>query len=506
MARAVGFPQERLDQFSDIRWRLNNLYSITNEKGEHIPFRCNWAQNELLDGLHYLNVILKARQLGFTTLIQLYMLDQCIFNSNTHAGTIAHTREDAEAFFTQKVRYAYDHLNEGIRAAVPAKQDSVRQLTFGNDSTIRVGTSLRSGTFQLLHVSEYGKLCAKFPEKAREVRTGAFNTVHPGQIIFVESTAEGQGGHFYDMCQDAQSLSRLDYELTPLDFKFHFYPWWRHPGYVLEPRGVRFTEDHVRYFDRLLDSHGIQLTERQRAWYVKKAAQQGADMKREFPSTPEEAFEAAIEGAYFANEMAQAEMEGRVKELPLEKGCKVNTEWDLGQNDEMVILWSQEVGGYRHYIDAYANSGYGLAHYAQVLQEKQKDRGFAYGEHYWPHDGSVRILDEAGRERREVMRDLGYSVNITPRPRDINDSIEKCRNMLGRCKFDAARCAELVKALKNYRKEWDEDRAVHKDKPLHDWASHWADALRTGAEARPTPVEFKQPINYPKQHVSRGVI
>jgi hypothetical protein len=74
----------------DRRWRLNNLYHIIDKDGRRIPFRLNWAQEALLDGLHHQNVILKARQLGFTTFIQLFMLDACLFNSNIRAGTIAH--------------------------------------------------------------------------------------------------------------------------------------------------------------------------------------------------------------------------------------------------------------------------------------------------------------------------------------------------------------------------------------------------------------------------------
>jgi hypothetical protein len=83
---------------------------------------------------------------------------------------------------------------------------------------------MRSGTLQCLHVSEYGQLCAKFPDKAREVRTGALNTVQAGQVVFIESTAEGKEGHFYELCEAAQSKQRIGMPLTSLDFKFHFFP------------------------------------------------------------------------------------------------------------------------------------------------------------------------------------------------------------------------------------------------------------------------------------------
>ena len=124
-----------------------------------------------------------------TTFIQLFMLDRCLFNPDMKAGVIAHTREDASAFFTSKIKFAYDNLPEEIRKAVPAERTNVRELAFRNGSRISVGTSLRSTTLQYLHVSEYGKLCAQYPDKAAEVRAGALNTIAPGNFVFVESTA-----------------------------------------------------------------------------------------------------------------------------------------------------------------------------------------------------------------------------------------------------------------------------------------------------------------------------
>ena len=468
-------------QLPDWRWRMNNLYSIVDEQGNRVPFRMNWAQESLFDNMHELNVILKARQLGFTTFVQLFMLDSCIWNPDRRAGTIAHIREDAETFFRDKIKFPYDNLPDQIKQMNPATQDTTRQLSFANNSSIRVGTSLRSGTFQLLHVSEYGKICAKYPEKAREIRTGAFNTVHAGNMIFVESTAEGQDGDFYDMCQRSQTAARMGTKLTPLDFKFFFYPWWRHPSYRL-PHEVLITAEMQAYFEKLEEKHGITLDAEQRAWYVMKAAQQGDDMKREFPSTPEEAFEASIEGAYYGHLMTRVEEQGRVCPLPPDDELRTETWWDLGMNDMMSIAWVQRDGPWINVIDYYENSGYGLGHYARVLQEKQKEHDLIYSRHVWPHDGKARILDEEGRPRTAVMNDLGYEVEVVPRG-IIAEGIAAVRRMIPRMRFDRERCQPLVNALKNYRREWDEDRAVFRETPLHNWASHPADMIRTGAMA-----------------------
>jgi hypothetical protein len=265
-------------QLSDWRWRLNNLYFITDKEGRRVRFELNWAQEALFGEMHYLNAILKARQLGFTTFIQIFMLDACLFNSNVRAGTIAHRLDDAKTIFRDKVKYPYDNLPEGIRNIRRKLSDSADELVLSNNSSLRVGTSLRSGTLNYLHVSEYGKLCAQFPDKAREVRTGALNTVQAGQVAFIESTAEGQEGHFFELCETAQAKQRMCTALTPLDFKFHFFPWWKCPDYQLDPAGVVIPEPMARYFDKLRDTGGIELNDRQRAWYVKKAETQAADM------------------------------------------------------------------------------------------------------------------------------------------------------------------------------------------------------------------------------------
>ncbi len=474
--------QAAIDQFSDYRWRLNNLYWITSKDGRKIQFRTNTAQEQLLNNLHYCNVILKARQLGFSTLIQLLMLDACVFNSNMRAGTIAHTREDAEAIFRDKAKYPYDNLPEQIRASNPATMDAARHLSFANNSSIRVGTSLRSGTFQYLHISEYGKICAKYPEKAREVRTGALNTVQAGQMIFVESTAEGQEGDFYRMCQEAEVHQSRGDKLTPLDFKLHFFPWWLEPGYTLS-QNVLITQELEEYFDGLA-SKGISLTDGQRAWYAAKQARQDEDMFAEYPSEPDEAFRATVEGAYYGKAIRKLEEEGRIGEVPHDHSLGVETWWDLGINDLMSIWFIQRKGVEYRVIDFYQNSGEGLGHYAHMLQEKQQEREFTYSRHVWPHDGNARILDEKGRSRTQVMRDLGYEVEVAERGL-IQTGIQAVRDLLPFCWFDAKHCEHGIKNLRLYRKEWDDNLGTWKKNPLHDENCHAADAFRTGASYNP---------------------
>ena len=153
------------DQFLDPRWRLSNLYWITDKAGRAIPFVPNSAQLQLLDDIHTLNLVLKARQLGFTTLCCLIYLDACVFTPHTRAGVIAHRLEDAKVIFRDKIKFPYDRLDEGIRAAAPAVQDSVDTLTFGNNSSMRVSTSMRSRTCNTCTSPSSGRSAPRRPRR-----------------------------------------------------------------------------------------------------------------------------------------------------------------------------------------------------------------------------------------------------------------------------------------------------------------------------------------------------
>lgn len=467
------------EQFQSPRWRLSNLYTIVDETGREIPFRPNGEQLRFLDDLHSANIILKARQLGFTTLCCLIYLDACLFVPNTSAGVIAHRLDDAKTIFRDKVKRPYDALDDQLKERCPAVQDSADTLSFANKSSIRVSTSMRSGTLQYLHISEFGKLCAQFPDRAREVVTGSLNTVHAGQFIVIESTAEGQDGAFYRMVQEARRQAEAKENLTTLDYKFHFFPWWQKKEYALDGAFVAIGQEYAKYFDQL-EALGIRLTDGQKAWYVKKDAQNEGDMKREYPSTPDEAFEQALEGAYFSLQLAVANKQGRIGGFPFDPRYVVNTFWDLGRNDLNTIWLHQYIAGYHRFIGYYENSGEFIGHYVKWLREWAEERDAVFGEHFLPHDGDRQSLWLEGGTMA-VMDKLKFAPNIVERPLVKMEAIGSARAAFARCQFDQGGCSEGLKRLRAYRKEWDDLRGLWKDKPLHDEASHGADAFMTFA-------------------------
>ena len=455
---------------NDPYWRLNSLYQIIDRSGNREVFQLNWAQQRLYNEMHYCNLILKARQLGISTFVSLLFLDRCLFNSHQHAGIIAHTREDAEQLF-RRVKLAYDSLPVEIKALRVANTDNARELQLSNGSTLRVGTSMRSSTLQYLHISEFGKICAKYPDKAREIITGSLNAIAPGQYVFIESTAEGREGYFYEMCKEAQATRDAGKQLSPLDFKFHFFPWYQHRSYQLDLE-PQTTPTYTEYFNALEGQINMKLEPSQRAWYIKRAATQGDDMKREFPSTPEEAFETSNEGLYYGRQIADARKEGRIRHVYYDANVPVHTAWDLGYNDSTAIWWYQLSGQEVHLLEYYENSGEPLTHYLHMVKSKP----YAYGKHIVPHDAAVHEYS-TGLSRVEVARNHGIAFTIAP---DIAliEGIDAVRNLLNRGWFDEVKCATGIKALESYKKEWNDRHNCWSSRPLHNFASHGADAFR----------------------------
>lgn len=491
-------------QFSDKRWRLNNLYWITDEKGNRVKFRMNAAQESLFENMHYLNLILKARQLGFTTFIQIYMLDECIFNSNVEAGTIAHTLPDAEKIFKRKVKYPYDNLPAGLRDKLSAREDTKHVLTFANNSTMSVSTSYRSGTVQYLHISEYGKICAKYPEKAEEIQTGALQALHAGQIGWIESTAEGNEGDFFRRCQDAQNLAKLGRPLTPLDWKFFFFAWFQDPKNTLSPTDaghVVVTDADEAYFTKVMAATGCSLSRGQKAWYCKKKADLGDRVKKEHPSTPQEAFEAAIEGAYYATQMMRVREQGRIGFVPWEPSLSVNTFWDIGMDDMTTIWFHQRYRQENRFIDFYRYHGAGVDHYARILAEK----GYVYGKHYMPHDVEVREFGATGgRSRKEAAESLGIRpIVVVPRIDRIEDGREAVRQVLGSCFFDERKCAEGISDLDNYRRDWDTKLMVWSSQHRKDIHVHGADSFRQFAQGYSPDDEAAGSLGAPHVDISQ---
>lgn len=183
-------------------------------------------------------------------------------------------------------------------------------------------------------------------------------------------------------------------------------------------------------------------------------------------------FTMGVEGSYYAKYLDRMRVKGQIAQVPWESGFKVHTAWDLGVRDSTTIIFFQTIGQTVRIIDCYENSKVGLDHYAKVIEQKP----YKYGKHIAPHDIRVKEFG-SGMTRLEKARQLGINFIIASEI-SIEDGIESVRSALSKIWIDSHSCAPLLKAIENYRQEYDIKRKIYKSHPLHDWSSHWADALR----------------------------
>lgn len=453
-----------------------------------MPFKPNLAQRRFIRRLWHRNLILKARQLGFTTLIAIMWLDHALFNGNQRCGMIAQDRETAEAIFRDKVVFAYDHLPEEIRQRFPLARASTKELLFAhNNSSLRVATSVRGGTIHRLHVSEFGKICAKFPAKAEEVVTGSFQAVPLSGIIVVESTAEGQDGEFYKMCQRAQALVTGAARLTASQYRFHFYAWWQDPAYTMDPAGVPIPTELQDYFDEVEQMMECRIDPGQRAWYAEKQRNDfaGAEerMWREYPSTPQEAFQQSTAGNYFAKELMLLRKRGGITQVPT-LDLPVYTFWDIGRTDGTAIWFMQRLGQEDRFIGYYEGHNEDLRHYAEQLQKK----GYVYGGHFLPHDAAQKRLSDYNKSTTEHLQALlpGQRFFVVPVISMLMTGIYTTRKHLKTVWFDLDGTQEGIERLTHYKKKWSPSEARYLDDTpdKSNGCSEGADAFRQYAQAK----------------------
>lgn len=200
-------------------------------------------------------------------------------------------------------------------------------------------------------------------------------------------------------------------------------------------------------------------------------------------------FEAAIQGAYYAQEMKKAKEDSRITNVPYDPATSVVVSYDLGIGDSTALWFAQYVGQEIHLIDYYENSGVGLDHYAKVLEEK----GYVYEKHILPHDVRVKELG-TGKSRLETLDSLGIrNIDIAPQL-GVDDGIQAARSMLARCWFDESKCERGIEALLQYRREFDEKLKTWRGRPLHDWTSHGADSFRYLAVGYKPVFDWGDPI------------
>jgi hypothetical protein len=466
--------KEDLSLLDNKEWRMNNLYRIVDKQGNSIPFKLNPVQQVVLRNTHNRVIILKARQLGLSTFAVLDILDDTIFNNNLSSGIVSYSLDHAQHIFKKILGHALDNLTPYAKELAGVTQRSATEISFRNGSSLRVGTTLRGGTSQDLLVSEFGKTCARNPIKAEEVVTGTLQSVPIDGKVIIESTGEGSEGYFAEMVNTAHQHGNEN--LSPLQYKLFFFPWYTEILYTLENEMV-MDEPLIKYLDKIAFDANIKLTEGQRNWYAFQKAILGDKVAQEFPSTISEAFLSNSDAYYFQVGIQKAYNENRVLKNPLYDAVEqVYVAMDIGVNDMTCIIFFQVIHGEIRIIDYYEDNNKGVDFYCNFLQ---KDKKYQYRTIFLPHDSVKRdgiTVENSFKLDFERHFDHTETEIVVLKRTDKNLNINNARTKLDRCVFAVTKVKPLLDQMVKYRKQWSEQFGKYLDRPYHGIESHANDA------------------------------
>lgn len=462
------------------KWRLNNLYRIVKDSNS-IPFRLNPVQEDVFDNLHNRNLILKARQLGMSTFAVLYMLDETLFNENRTCGIVSYSLDHAQHIFKKIIGHALDTLPKELKVLTGITQRSARQITFNNGSSLHVDTTLRGGSYSPVLISEFGKTCARNPQKAEEVITGTLQAVPKDGKVIIESTGEGTDGFFAEMVLNA--ARRGNDSLNPLEYKLFFYNWLEEPSYQIEQK-VNYDTSLTDYFNKLETELDRNISQSQRNWYATKRIEIGDKVKQEFPSTVSEAFLTSSDAYYFSEGIQKAYAENRCLYHNLYDALlPVYVAMDIGVNDLTVMAFFQLAHGEIRVFDYYEDMNKGVDFYSKFLLQ---DKKLLYHTIFLPHDSRKRDpLDTSNtyeRDFRRLFTGTNTRFHVLPRM-DKQLSISHAKVKLDRCVFNASRVKPLIDQMAKYRKTWNESQGRYLEEPFHNEASNFADCFQYLSQA-----------------------
>lgn len=504
---------ELRDRLASRAWRISNLHTILT-KGSHEDdpltlhaFKPNLAQRTYYNNRHTKDAILKARKLGLSTFKAVEFADLAQFQPRTSLGIIDYTIDDAVEKLSM-VRTTWQHLDNGdihpatwrlgaeLKRKNPLITDNQRELEWQNGARCSCSTTFRGRTPQHLWLSEFGKIAAFAPKKAAEIINGALNSILPGQTVTSESTHEGAkaGEHYRILRMAMKNADRTD--LSAVDWRFHFFAWHDDPRYSIDPKGQDLRPEIARYFSEFSEKHPeIILTDAQKYWYDRKQEEQGYGMKKEFPTTPGEAFESLIQGAIYGRDLQDLRAGGRVCDLVADPS-PLFTFWDIGFSDYTAI-WLLQLAGRDVLIHRFhQDHRQPFGSYAHKIREWEREFARPLDHHFLPHDAETHDKG-SGQTPLQFLIHAGISardITIVPRTKDVWTGINAGRNLIARSYFDRScdepttssngfECPSGLQSLENYRTKVTTADGFETNTIIHDENSHPADAFRTFAEA-----------------------
>jgi hypothetical protein len=433
----------------------------------------------LIETPHIPAYIIKSRRLGISTAIDTLITDLAVFQQGFRGLIIDQKQADATKKMVEIVRFAYDSLDPLLRSRYVCDKRNDGELRVrlageseSEDSVIFATTSGRGGDCSMLHVSEWGPIAATDPKRSNEIRTGAFPAARMGRRVVETTWYGGKGGDLWEL---VKPIIEADPNAEGV---LYFFPWHQ------DPQAIKFdgavTKDIEAYFLELAGKTGRCFSPEQKKWYAAKKLEQGIFVKREYPSTLEEAFSAPVQGSIYGPVLDELRAKRRISHFEYDRSVPAVAAWDLGWNDSTSIWLVQAIGQELHWI-WHASDRHKTA--AEMLA-KVRESGINLAGHLIPHDGGHKPKTGGLSYKEELEKAGALNVRVVPQCHSIWPGINACRNLFARSWFRLPACEEGVNALQNYHTKEVTDGGAISQEPVHDWSSHSADAARTYAEAQ----------------------
>lgn len=464
----------------DKLWRLRNLYMVKRaDTGQLVPFTPRPEQElvykELLAGRRRL-IILKARRLGVSTAIDIYAQDEVVFRAGFQASIVDRNEAEASLKLNNIVKVAYNSLPEGMRRRMRLQKanDSAFELQVGKDaiSALYAGKNARGGTNQFLHISEWGVIQFTDPARSQEILTGAIPSAEHGTVVVETTWKGGQGGELWRLVEQALRNPNPG----PSEWKVLFFPWWNDPSYTMAEGEIE--RDVEIYLIEKAQELKIQFTIGQARWYANARRTYDLYTYAEFPTTIDECFKAPIKGAIYADLIVKLMAAGRVNKWEMDNAGLVHTAWDLGSPLNQVTWYFQMVGFEIRLVDL----DWGMDCTVTERVGRMLAKGYSYGFHFLPHDALAK--ENTGETYAGSLSKAGLSnVRCVPRTVNIWIGINHLRQIFPRLRFRVPATDRGIEALRCYHTNTESPTGLALDQPVHDWSSHFADALRCFAEA-----------------------
>lgn len=503
LSNVEGFTEEQL---ADPVFRLTcgRIYMIRNQDGEPEWFQPKPEQKRIirliyLSGVKVL-IIPKARQLGMSTLIALIILDTILWSTSVQTTLIDYNGDNARKKMVEKVIYAYDRLPPAVAAlsSVRAKNTQTGEFAVGPNtafcseedakmrSTAFFGDQPRGGTNQILWLSEWAEIAARFPQRSTDIKTGALSSAKRGLIIIETTWHGGKRGDVWPFVKAA--LETPPEHRTSRTPAIQFFAWWTDKGNRQEGSPEAIRPETLAYFAEVKrawpqELEGVEFDHEQMLWYQEESIKLGVYMRGQNPTVLEECFQSIIKGAIWAEAIAKCRQEGRITNVPHDPTLEVDTFWDLGAPSNTSIKFVQHRGPFHHLI-ASQQGGWS---FVPDLVRGLKLRSYQYHIHFLPHDGAQTDRGGATFEQqfREELARQGVSgqIVVIPRAGSVWPGVNQMTAMFNRLLIDIS-CKEFIDAAENYRRRpdpLDDDR--YTDDIVKDWTSHEADSIRYMAEA-----------------------